>query len=393
MFTSLQHPDRYGYYQIGNRRTYSKLEFVDYLNQYPADWHWDYNDAFFSSFDWATEPAEDINTLYRKRAEALREQYDYVVLFYSGGYDSSNMLYAFLDNGIPIDEICTYYASQDTFTGQKIELDNFTWQKLDAIEKKYPNIKITRWDYGDEFFNWSDKIKQAGAGANMLEMIAGGLISINRIVLAFGHEYVPHWKKLLMQGKKVAWVHGADKPMLRYHNDTWKFNFHDGIINGRLTPVRQILDQGDIGNIELFYWAPDATCANIIIKQCHLLKNYYTPQAKIDFSKIPGVKKHNIEYGWEIDNISLDFVKQLYPRLFSGNLILPNENWSTIKSARSMFGNRDHWFTQLNHHAVDEFHRMWKGANSSIHSHWHDWFHNGTIESGIRSCITQDYII
>ena len=40
-----------------------------------------------------------------KYAQQLREKYDYIVLAYSGGADSCNVLNSFLDNGIPIDDI------------------------------------------------------------------------------------------------------------------------------------------------------------------------------------------------------------------------------------------------------------------------------------------------
>jgi len=105
--------DRNGFYQVGKRKTYLKTEFMEWYDLMPTDWHWNYNDEFFGQFDWSKEPKETINELYKQRALELREQYDYLALYYSGGHDSSNVLYAFLDNGIPIDEVVTYYSKYD----------------------------------------------------------------------------------------------------------------------------------------------------------------------------------------------------------------------------------------------------------------------------------------
>ena len=68
--------DRYGYYRIGDIKTYSRYELMDLYKVSPQAWNWHYNDEFFNSYDWAIEPKESIDELYRKRAEQLRKDYD-----------------------------------------------------------------------------------------------------------------------------------------------------------------------------------------------------------------------------------------------------------------------------------------------------------------------------
>jgi len=114
--------DRYGYYQVGDTRTYSRYERMDLLHQHPCDWRWVYNDNFFSQYDWTREPTESLDELYKQRAEQLRRDYDYLVLYYSGGYDSANLLHAFLDNDIYPDEIAIFYSRYDTVSNQYLEL-------------------------------------------------------------------------------------------------------------------------------------------------------------------------------------------------------------------------------------------------------------------------------
>jgi hypothetical protein len=382
----------YGFYQLGDRRTFSKIEFIEMLSANPTGWHYNFNDELFSCYDWSVEPSEDINVLYRKRAEQLRKKYDHLVLFYSGGYDSSNILYSFLDNNIKLDEVCTWSSQYDRTTEQHYELETFTYPKLKALKEKFPHVKINHWEYGDHFKDWEKKIKQVGAFGNDMHVLGGALITMNRLIVDFAHEHITEYRDRIAKGERVAFIQGSDKPMLRYKDNKWIFNFHDGIVQGRITNARRWVDDGTIGHTELFYWGDTHECAEIIRKQCHLLKNKYNTQAQIDFSKIPGVKKHKPGYGWEIDNIHLDFVKTIYPRLFSGNTILPNETWCTIKGGRNIFGNRDQWYTLGNHESASKFHSMWKSAD--VNPVYQPWYNdNKSILSGIRSCLSRDYVI
>ena len=371
------------------------MEFIELLKAFPNDWHYDYNDAFFSSYDWSVEPQEDLNTLYRKRAEELRQKHDYLVLFYSGGYDSSNVLYSFLDNGIKIDEIVTWYSQYDKDqTDMMYELKTFTYDKLKALKDKYPDQKITYWEYGQYFPDWHKHITRTGAQDNAMHILGGGLITMNRLLIDFAHEYNKEWDKLLQAGKSVGFIQGADKPMVRYKDKQWIFNFHDGIMQGRFTPARQIMDDGSFGSMELFYWAPTPACADIIRKQCHTIKRKYNPQAQIDFSQIPGAKTpHNPNYGWEIDTINFQFVQTIYPRLWQEGTIIVNERYHDIKSNRNIFGHRDQWFTDhSNHQSVDLYKNIWQSANSN--SVYQEWYNDGNdIRSGIRSCLSRNYVI
>lgn len=62
---------------------------------------YDYN------INWTIEPSETLKELYKQHAQFIRESYDYVILYFSGGSDSTTMVNAFLDNNIAVDEIVT----------------------------------------------------------------------------------------------------------------------------------------------------------------------------------------------------------------------------------------------------------------------------------------------
>ena len=101
----LLHPDKFGFYQVGDRKTYSKFEAIEWQNTTGIFPEWNFNKVIYDNLDWQTEPSVDLWTLYKARARQIRETYDYVVLWYSGGSDSHNFLLAWLDAGLKIDEI------------------------------------------------------------------------------------------------------------------------------------------------------------------------------------------------------------------------------------------------------------------------------------------------
>lgn len=384
--TKYAHADRYGYYQIGDVRTYCKTDLMSLHYRLPRPWQWKYNDEFFGTYDWTHEPAEDLKELYRRRALQLRQDYDYLVLNYSGGYDSSNVLYAFLDNDIPLDEICVHYSRYDRISNQYKELTNYTYAKLEYLKSTHPNLKIRMIDYSDQFFTWDQQIHDMGHAGSLLDMF-GTMLSINRLVVDNFHNSIDDWREIIQRGKKFAWIQGIDKPMIRYLDGDWIFNFHDGFIQARMSPLRQLQDHGDIGNYEFFYWSPTHTCAQIIIKQCHLLKKRFGAQAAKDFSKIPGSKPFKSGYGWEIDIMSPEFVKVIYPRCF-----LYDEQYFTLKNPKHIFGNRDQWFFESNHDKAKLHKDMYLSTNSKSYHYMRSWFSNGqNIFDGLTNCISPNY--
>ena len=100
-----------GVYRANGKPFFNKLEAILEVNANPGTWvEWDYHDAVFGQHQWDIEPIFDLKELYRQRALQLREAYDHVVLFYSGGVDSWNILKTFIDNNIPLDEIYMFGA-------------------------------------------------------------------------------------------------------------------------------------------------------------------------------------------------------------------------------------------------------------------------------------------
>ena len=105
---------------------------------------WIFNDNVYGNIDWTIPIETPLIDLYKKRACQLREEYDYLILYYSGGADSTNVLHAFIDNNIFIDEIIMHFPEpvKKTINDRDISNENyFSEVEYAAVAhlKKYKN--------------------------------------------------------------------------------------------------------------------------------------------------------------------------------------------------------------------------------------------------------------
>jgi hypothetical protein len=369
--------DKYGYYQIGDLKTYSVYQMMDYHHKHPQPYKWIYNDDFFSQYDWTQEPVESLDQLYKNRAKEVREQYDYVVLYYSGGYDSANMLHAFLDNGI------TFYSRHDTVSHQYHERTQFTEKKLEKIEKQYPTIKIRRIDYADIICSWPQIVKDANLNLDPIHLF-GPRMSVNRLALDVMYEHIDDWKQLLKDKKTICTLQGVDSVQPSYidKENKWVHNFFDVHVCGHLTPMRQMTNKSNRDTLEFFYWAPTDAAAKILIKQGHLAKKFLINK-KIFTNKIDRIVKNFNVFGYE------PFKKLIYPRIFEGD-----ERFYNKKELTTFWGNRDQWFFNSELPGSKE-HRetIYLPLFREDRSHWKTWFHNNDINQGFKKIKSIDYTI
>lgn len=247
------------------------------------------------------------------------------------------------------------------------------------LKKKYPGVKIRRFDYADYFFKWDKMVYGLNLNKDLLYMF-GAALSVNHIVTDLAYTYVEDWRSIISQGKKLCWIYGVDKPQLRYHEDKWIFNFFDGITQTNITPMRQMIDNGNIGVYEFFYWAPVEECVDICIKQSHMIKNNYSKKHFKTF--IEG-------FGWVLDKMSLPFLEIIYPRIFK-----LNEKFYDVKNTADIWGNRDQWYFNSQYPGSNVHWQIYQSTFEENKSHYRGWYNNGkSIESGFRSSLSCNYII
>jgi len=262
--------DRFGFYQVGNHKTYSKIEAIELHKQTGHHPHWNFNQSTFASYNWKIEPTETLEELYAKRARQIRKDYDYVVIFYSGGADSANIIDTFVDNNIHFDEIATY-----NFWSADPDPTNFF--NSEQIQVSYPHIKRLK-EQGLNFYHrFIDLSEQA------YQVLKDNHYRLNRAYYGTGRwgvshiargqlrDTIPDYRKMIEAGKKVVFVWGSEKPRLYMENNRYCIKFLD-VIDSGISCLTQLLNRPWEYD-ELFYWAPEAV--DIICKQGHILKRFF----------------------------------------------------------------------------------------------------------------------
>lgn len=371
--------DKLGFYCVGDLKFYSKIEAIQHMQRSGIHLSWNFNNAVFESHDWTKEPADSILELYRRRAQQLRDQYDHIVLFYSGGADSQTVLESFVDNDIKIDELATMVNYQGDSVKNSYfnsETFNVVLPKIDALKQRFPWIQHRIVDLSQfmiDYFSAADSVENFYYAMNN----AMNPNSVSREGIGLK---VKEWRDLIHQGKKVCMLWGSDKPRVVHHNGKFFYQFQDVLDNG--PTVKSIAGQQPYHD-ELFFWTPDLP--EICIKQGHLIKNYLSHH---DVTSLPFVSKVNSGLAFKVVNgvkhwISVHGVHEIiYPAWDINTFSAGKGNGSLI------FSLRDSWFFNLElqlpgrknwQHSVD---RLWK----ILPDYWKN--DCGNMSRGIRGCVT-----
>jgi hypothetical protein len=269
MNTLTQSKDKFGYYTVGNFKTYSKVEAIELHKITGIHPHWDFNEAEFSRHDWTKEPLESLEELYARRARQLRADYDHVVIFYSGGADSNNIVNTFIKNNLVIDEIATYTyyeAESNPNSFFNSELTKVAYPQIEKWQEQGVRFKHRDIDLSQITFNI---VNDSHYDTNRA-YYANHAFSNNNLARSYIRENEPDYQKLINQGKRLVFVWGTDKPRIYKENGRFCIKFLD-VVDGSISNRTQLLNR-EWEHDELFYWAPEA--ADIVCKQGHILKRF-----------------------------------------------------------------------------------------------------------------------
>ena len=260
---------RTGYYVVGNKifrhKVYAMQE-ATRQRMNPTDVTWVFNNDVYDSLDWKTVKSVPLTDMYRLRAQQLREKYDYLILSFSGGGDSTNVLDSFVMNKIRLDEVVVYWPHKHTSGKYTVSMDtsasNFLseWDfniepKLKWLEKVSPSTKIT-------ILDWTEKLHVHEPDEDIVE-------------LSPHHNYLGYKRyqavdTLLLerqtQHKNYAFVTGIN-PAFPWQLGRHLFTmFSEG---PTCSYGSDYTSRGLCRNVEFFYWTPDMP--EIVSAQCHAL--------------------------------------------------------------------------------------------------------------------------
>jgi len=358
---------KYGFYRVNHNQqiveTFSKIEALELAQRYKGSPSYHFHDEIFSSYDWKKEIKVDINNLYRKRAEQLRAQYKHLVLLYSGGFDSNNILKTFVNNNIYLDAVvCFYYSvdhdNKESDINQEWQLQ--TWPRLQRLLPLVPQTELIRLDLTDLSLNIIEQLYD-----EYLYYIPG-YIAPNSLSRSFIKSKLP--KKY--RESDVGIMYGHEKPRLRFKDDKFIFNFSD--IGNTNRPIIQ--DSG----VEWFYWSP--SCPELVIKQAQLLKNFWSSNKGLINSHFKNRK--NLDLGTVLDHDYVPAQRIVYPQC--------EENlYYTWRPQSNVFGSRDQWLYDSN---TDSRHKIMK-IYQSLCELPKNWFNDGVHEKGLIGSLSKDYIL
>ena len=324
--------DKLGYYQVGEDRFYSKPMALIEGTRRNIHPEWKFNTNVFGQFNWAVEPELPLREIYRQRALQLREKYEYIKLEFSGGGDSTTVLYSFVNNGIHLDEVIFRYpksaeknVSADPYN-TKCENTLSEWEYaarplLQWLATHHPKIKITFHDYTENLI----------ANASTDE----SWIFKTREYFQPGHLYKHDFRgvrehlNILDSGKKLCNLYGIDKPKLCIRDGHWYLYFLDIMANIAQPDVGEYKDQ--VIN-EYFYWSPDMP--EVLSKQSHIIRRWFELPENQYLQFLVRWPNHS----WNQRNTYEQLIKPL---------IYPDYDPTTFqvsKASNNFYCEMDHWF-------------------------------------------------
>jgi hypothetical protein len=231
-----------------------------------------FHDEIFSNYNWSAELQETLPELYRQRAHQLREKYDYLILCFSGGYDSNEILHTFLEENIHLDEIQVYnyekltkrldhnILEKDKITSSFVEYERAVIPALQYVKLKSPSTKINIIDVSDMLINDVKSDKHT--------IINSENLSTSSVIIPVTPRIYPSVIAEINTriSKNAGVISGNDKPKLIFIDNKMYFAFNDVAGNSG-----RFINSGSAGNYtpEWFYWSKDAPL--IPIKQCQIL--------------------------------------------------------------------------------------------------------------------------
>lgn len=314
----------YGIYYSGQQSFLNKSEALIHATKHGHDIRWDFHNNVYGRINWQRRPTTPIEELYRLRAQQIRDQYDYVVVHFSGGADSWTVLNSFISNGIHVDEIYTRWALDEQKYKTPNALDRREYNifseyhyavvpVLEHVKKTCPKTYIHVDDYSDAY--------QSDLDEDLFTQVGGHYLCMGTF-----HRFSrksPREKQAVRQGQRVAVVYGFDKIQCRAQDGRFLAYFTDRFGGSDTDPDR---------SVEFFYWTPDMP--EIAVLSAHLVRDHYSTQ---------------------LDQLSVDDV---YLRTNYVAACYPSYNLSTFqtrKNAGSEVYASELWVKQYNPRYVDSW--------------------------------------
>lgn len=319
---------------------------------------WDFNFLHFNQQATAPRLSNiDLDTLYKARALMLRDEYSYLILAYSAGSDSYNILRTFIDNGIKLDEIwvdmpLNMVEQAGYIPNMSKDSGNIVSEWYYAIKPDLDKLRIT---------NPEIKINISDPTINPSEEDFEDTVSVSGTITVYTslkrYRYIRDYVMGISQKKTVALVTGQDKPIPAKHTRDG-VTYYGFVLADYSTYLKS--DESSNGKflVEYFYWSPNFPV--IAVEQARRVWDYLfvnQQEANEKFEHFSDVNRRSFREknfdtivkkvcysNWDFDRHQVEKTGQLTNGQFSSFLDL-HKSERFIQSWRS---NRDRSISALN---------------------------------------------
>ena len=128
------------YYIVDGQKTQSRNQALLWAGGNLDRVYFYFMDCVWDHADWSHPPTDSFKDLCDQRCRNLRQQYDWLCLWLSSGYDSQTILNSFIRSGVQIDEIA--FMNRTTYY-QDLEIPFIVESAKNYQKLHNPKLRIT----------------------------------------------------------------------------------------------------------------------------------------------------------------------------------------------------------------------------------------------------------
>jgi len=259
------------YWQVDDFKTISKLQAIQKAGGDigRVQYHW--MDQTWENYDMSVDPVLSWDELLKIRAWQLRDRYGYLVLCYSGGWDSTPVLMTFARHNIPLDEIIIWDRREYM---DDPEIPDAVEYAKKVVNEYHMTTKITvfdvPWDYHARIF------EQAGEDYIFLP---GCQMSFNQTTRILKQDVLDTYldiKKKFTEDQ-VCFIEAHDKPRVNLYDGKWYQFYVDSAMYSYYGK----------GITEMFYFSDQLP--ELHAKQVHMSIRYFENLLQADLTLTPDI--------------------------------------------------------------------------------------------------------